>query len=343
MITYRFDAVPSSARSDRRLRPIDLATLAILISFDVRRMGSSWASISTLAGRLPGRGGTNSASDRTAQRSVGRLVKAGYLDHRRVACPDPDDERNLLGWRFFFSFAVPTMTPDTVVTQDKPEVFEPEKNDRQTREVVVPQVPVREVQEPTADRLQDCRTIDPTIAELIAQVIPDETTRLDLAAHVSQWVGLFTVARIILAIKEGAERRKRAKVHNLAGYVGRILSNWQAEGKASPRLAKGSTSAPISTEASKAQYEAKREAEKEKERQLAASRASQEASLEARWQALAQTEREAIEAEVDRENPRPGRLSTATWGAIRRALCLDRLGRFAERPIMPIMLFHDVL
>ena len=41
----------------------------------------------------------------TVQRSLARLEAAGYLRRRRVPRPDPDEPRNLTGWRYDFPFA----------------------------------------------------------------------------------------------------------------------------------------------------------------------------------------------------------------------------------------------
>jgi phosphoketolase len=137
-------------------------------------------------------------------------------------------------------------------------------------------------------------------------------------------VALFTVARVILAIKEGAERRKRNEIrYSLAGYIGKTLANWN-EGKATPRLAKGSPSTGSTSRARQAEVEARQAAEKIEKRRQAEDQASQEERLWSAWEALELETRQAIENEVDRDNPRPGRLSTATWLVMRRALCVDR-------------------
>jgi hypothetical protein len=115
-LDYRFDPLPSAIRGDRRLKPVDHLVLAVLISFAIWRRDSCWATVSTIAARLPAirpsRGGSPVASDRTVQRSLQRLKAAGYIRHQRVSNPDPDDPRNLTGWRFFFDF-VPVQ-PDAV-------------------------------------------------------------------------------------------------------------------------------------------------------------------------------------------------------------------------------------
>jgi hypothetical protein len=139
-IGYAFDPIPSAARRDFRLKPIDHLVLAVLVSFAIWRRDSCWASIATIAARLPalrsGQTGSTAASHRTVQRSLDRLKACGYLRHERVAKPDLDDPRNLTGWRFYFNFA-PVQTPalgrpipatsksgDSLVTQDQIEVLE---------------------------------------------------------------------------------------------------------------------------------------------------------------------------------------------------------------------------
>jgi hypothetical protein len=142
-IGYAFDPIPSAARRDFRLKPIDHLILAVLVSFAIWRRDSCWASIATIAARLPalrsGRSGSTVASHRTVQRSLDRLKACGYIRHERVAKPDLDDPRNLTGWRFYFNFApvqtpalerpaLPTSkSPDSLVTQDEIEVLKPDR------------------------------------------------------------------------------------------------------------------------------------------------------------------------------------------------------------------------
>ncbi len=142
-IGYTFDPIPSAIRGDRRIKPIDQMVLAILISFAIWRRDSCWAAVATIAARLPalriGPRGFVVASHRTVQRSLERLKTAGYIRHQRVAKPDPDDPRNMTGWRFFFEFApvacpapspdsrMPNKSGDALVTQDQREVLEQEQ------------------------------------------------------------------------------------------------------------------------------------------------------------------------------------------------------------------------
>ena len=116
-IPYSFDPIPSAVRGDRRLKPIDHVILAILVTFAIWRRDSCWASVATIAARIPalqpGRSGQATASERTVQRSLGRLISAGYIRRERVANPDPDDPRNRTGWRFYFLFAPGQATPES--------------------------------------------------------------------------------------------------------------------------------------------------------------------------------------------------------------------------------------
>jgi hypothetical protein len=132
-----------------------------------------------------------------------------------------------------------------------------------------------------------------------------------------------TIERIILAVVEAAERRRRGKVHNLAGYTSKILANWTQAGSPTPRLAKARPA--VSARAATASYAAKAEAERSQRRRLEADQADQEANLRLAWAALPEAERRAIEATVDREYPRPGRLSSKAWETMRMANCLTRL------------------
>ena len=119
---YAFDPIPSAIRGDSRLKPVDHLVLAILLSFSVWRRDSCWTTIATIAARLPAlrphQSGSNSASQRTVQRSLERLKAAGYLRHEQVARPDLDDPRNRTGWRFYFNF-VP-LNPLVQSHQEKP-------------------------------------------------------------------------------------------------------------------------------------------------------------------------------------------------------------------------------
>lgn len=115
---YSFDAVPRRIRHNPRLKPVDAQVVAILIGFAVWRRDSCWASVASIASRLPamrtGRGGSRSACDRTVQRSIDRLKAEGELRHERVPKPDPDDPRNRTGWRFYFNWAAPAEPPGEV-------------------------------------------------------------------------------------------------------------------------------------------------------------------------------------------------------------------------------------
>ncbi len=125
---YTFDAVPRRIRHNPRLKPVDAQVVAILIGFAVWRRDSCWASVASIASRLPamraGRTGSRSACDRTVQRSIDRLKAEGELRHGRVPKPDPDDPRNRTGWRFYFNWAAPAEPPGEV-TKGPAEVTKP--------------------------------------------------------------------------------------------------------------------------------------------------------------------------------------------------------------------------
>jgi Helix-turn-helix domain len=120
---YSYDPIPSAIRGDRRLKPIDTLVLAILLSFAVWRRDSCWTTIGTIAARLPaqrpGRSGSTVACDRTVQRSILRLIAAGYIRRERIAKPDLDDPKNRTGYRYYFLF-VPVQAPAVELTETPP-------------------------------------------------------------------------------------------------------------------------------------------------------------------------------------------------------------------------------
>jgi hypothetical protein len=133
MIAYQFIAVPRAIMRDIRLKPIDHAVVAVLISFAILYRDRCWCTVGCIASRVAGRAGA-SVSVRTVQRSIGRLIAAGHIARERVPLPDPEDARNRTGWRFRFLFAVDQaaeqvarMTPDILDAQIENEVQEKEE------------------------------------------------------------------------------------------------------------------------------------------------------------------------------------------------------------------------
>jgi hypothetical protein len=136
---YGFDPVPKSIRRNPRLKPFDADVLAVLLEFRIWRRDSCWTTINTVANRLrairPGRSGSPFVSQRTVQRSIARLKAEDCIRHQRVPKPDPDDPRNLTGWRFYLLF-IPVEPPASesprevtkapgVVTKESPAALPP--------------------------------------------------------------------------------------------------------------------------------------------------------------------------------------------------------------------------
>lgn len=100
---YHFDPAPQFLEGllrDGRINPVDYAVLTQLLRFRNRVKDSCWCSKATVAakiGRCP----------RTVQRSLDRLGRAGVIEQRRVATPDPDDPGNRTGWRIVFLWLAP--------------------------------------------------------------------------------------------------------------------------------------------------------------------------------------------------------------------------------------------
>jgi Helix-turn-helix domain len=329
-----FAAIPHGLASDRRLSPTDRLTVTALLYW---ALGATQCTMSNR--RLAGYVG---CSVSTIERSLRSLKQFGYIRTEKVRptesnmtgrvihllwvaapelIPDPPARGRVRHQRGTRSIVGEGEGPSPARVKQDPE----RKKEDDGQEVVVIEVLSREpedprpIEEPAPEAPPALAAIDPALVELIDQAGLDEATRRELASHLPHWVALFTVARIILAIKEGAERRKRNEIrYSLAGYIGKTLANWN-EGKPTPRLAKGSTSG-----ATRAEVEARQAAEKIEKRRQAEDQASQEERLWSAWEALDVETRQGIENEVDRDQPRPGRLSTATWLAMRRALCLDR-------------------
>ncbi len=105
-VGYDYDPFPRWIRSHPGLKPIDHRVLMILIGFAIWRRDSCWTTVKIIADHLdairPGPSRSTTASERTVQRSLGRLKAAGVIDHRRVPKPDPDQPSNGTGWRFYF-------------------------------------------------------------------------------------------------------------------------------------------------------------------------------------------------------------------------------------------------
>ena len=76
----------------------------------------------------PGRSGLAVACERTAQRSIKRLMDRGHLRRDPVPVPDPDDPRNMTGYRYYFNWHVnqpPAIGPRGGVTKERGGVTKP--------------------------------------------------------------------------------------------------------------------------------------------------------------------------------------------------------------------------
>jgi hypothetical protein len=154
------------------------------------------------------------------------------------------------------------------------------------------------------------------VAALDANV-PDPAERDRLEREAPAWVARFTVAWVIKAILEAAERRKVEKVHSLAGYARSMLEDWAKVGHPTPRLTKAAAR-PSETNAPRPEEAAARKAER-RESEAAESRRIR------LWGGLSAAERAAIEAEVSSATPEmPRPLAGLRLAAIRNG-CLERM------------------
>jgi hypothetical protein len=143
--------------------------------------------------------------------------------------------------------------------------------------------------------------LDPEVAAVLSREFPDRADREELAARVPSWIALYRLVWIIRALAELAGRRRRAAsqgkpIRSLADYAESILARWQAEGKATTRLAK-----PPPTQVPNVpspEEDASARAEKR------AANRSGEARRE-RWRALPEPEKAALMAEYEHANPPP--------------------------------------
>jgi len=100
---YLFDPVPQfidGLLRDRTIKPIDQVVIGKLLRFRNRVKDSCWCSKATVAAMC-------GCSPRTVQRSLDRLGRAGVIEQKRVATPDPDDPGNRTGWRIVFLWLTP--------------------------------------------------------------------------------------------------------------------------------------------------------------------------------------------------------------------------------------------
>jgi hypothetical protein len=162
----------------------------------------------------------------------------------------------------------------------------------------------------------------PELAAAIADNVPDPDEHARFESEAPAWADRFTVAWVVKAIAEAAARRKVKPVHSLADYVRSVLEAWAKAGHPTPRLTRAA--------ARSSDTNAPRPCEQEASKAAARDRESRDAGRLRAWNALADPEREAIEAEVLAENPPPMRMSPERMRGWARPGCLERMDRLAE-------------
>lgn len=155
--------------------------------------------------------------------------------------------------------------------------------------------------------------VDPAIAAAIAAEFPAENQRAEVTRAAAGWSSAHPADRVRAAIRETGAISRSEIVHNPVALAGKILANWNVDGKVSVRKSRASPPAPRSKEQAKADQEAenrKRSERKQRESKLLADVEAEKAAGKARLNGLSDADRAALLDHVKREYPAFARWDT---------------------------------